>query len=57
MIEKLPNQLLVMFCNCLFSVKLCYQMFALFFIYFCFVSENRKSGVRFFTELLSECGR
>ena len=27
------------------------------FYIFCFVSENRKSGVRFYNELLTEHGR
>ena len=34
-------------------LKLCYQMFDLLFNIFCFVSENRESGVRF----LLSCSR
>ena len=56
MIEKLPNQLFVMFCNGLFQLAVLSGVWSILYI-FCFASENRESGVRIFTELLSECKR
>ena len=37
--------------------KLCYQMFDLFFIFSALFLRTESWGVRYFTELLSECRR
>ena len=41
-IEKMPNKLFLMFCNCL--SKLCYQMFDLFFVFSALFLRTKSRG-------------